>query len=124
IPAPIVAVNLDLRNFDGSPRFVNGQRLFQSATQFVDPLLKSPVFSNTQFSSSHRATQFGDAVQRAEFFKLADQDWHTMLRPRVEQTRTMVLIRGTYRFALNADGTCCRFVLIDINTFVNALFPP
>ena len=36
----------------------------------------------------------------------------------------MVLIRGTYRFALNADGSCCAFVLIDANTFVNALFPP
>src|SRR4029077_3564065 len=42
----------------------------------------------------------------------------------VEQTRTMVLIRGTYRFALNPDGSCCQFVLIDINTFINALFPP
>ncbi len=36
----------------------------------------------------------------------------------------MVLIRGTYRFALNADGSCCAFVLIDANTFANALFPP
>jgi hypothetical protein len=36
----------------------------------------------------------------------------------------MVLIRGTYRFALNADGSCCAFVLIDTNTFANALFPP
>jgi hypothetical protein len=35
----------------------------------------------------------------------------------------MVLIRGTYAFSLNADGTCCRFVLVDANTFVNALFP-
>jgi hypothetical protein len=35
----------------------------------------------------------------------------------------MVLIRGTYRFALNADGSCCAFVLIDANTFTNALFP-
>ena len=35
----------------------------------------------------------------------------------------MRLIRGTYRFSLNADGTCCLFVLVDINTFVNSLFP-
>jgi len=27
-----------------------------------------------------------------------------------------VLIRGTYRFALNADGSCCAFVLIDPGT--------
>jgi hypothetical protein len=35
----------------------------------------------------------------------------------------MVLIRGTYRFALNADGTCCAFVLIDEGAFINAFFP-
>jgi hypothetical protein len=35
----------------------------------------------------------------------------------------MVLIRGTYRFALNPDGSCCFFVLVDILTFENALFP-
>jgi hypothetical protein len=35
----------------------------------------------------------------------------------------MVLLRGTYSFALNADGTCCRYILVDENTFANALFP-
>jgi hypothetical protein len=60
---------------------------------------------------------------RAEFFHKADDEWHTLLRPRVATPRTMVLIRGTYRFALNADGTCCAFVLIDDQTFGPALFP-
>jgi hypothetical protein len=36
----------------------------------------------------------------------------------------MVLIQGTYRFALNGDGTCCAFILVDANAFNNALFPP
>jgi hypothetical protein len=36
----------------------------------------------------------------------------------------MQLIRGTYQFALNPDGTCCRYILVDINAFSNALFPP
>jgi hypothetical protein len=123
IGAPIVPVNLDLRNFDGTPRFVNGQRLFSDATQYVNPVLKSPVFSNTSYSSSSSPTQFTDAVQRAEFFNTAPSDWHTLLHTRTATARTMVLIRGTYRFALNTDGTCCAFVLIDIGTFVNALFP-
>jgi hypothetical protein len=124
IGAPIVAVNLDLRNLDGSPRFVGGKRLFSDATQFVAPVLSSPVFSKTSYSSSEIPTQFTDAVQRAEFNNKADDDWHTLLRSRVETTRTMALIRGTYRFALNLDGSCCAFVLIDVNAFVNALFPP
>jgi len=29
----------------------------------------------------------------------------------------------SYLFALNPDGTCCFFVLLDVNTFVNQLFP-
>jgi hypothetical protein len=123
IGAPVIAVSLDLRNADGSPRFVNGQRLYSDATQFVSPVLKSPVFSKTFYSSSEIPTQFTDAVQRAEFFHKADDDWHTLLRPRVQTARTMVLIRGTYRFALNADGSCCAFVLIDSQAFGAALFP-
>ncbi|GAC1650721.1 MAG: hypothetical protein NVS9B15_10450 [Acidobacteriaceae bacterium] len=34
-----------------------------------------------------------------------------------------MLKRGTYRFALNSDGTCCAYVLIDEGAFINALFP-
>lgn len=124
IGAPVVPVSLDLRNFDGSPRFVGNQRLFSDATQFVAPVLNSPVFSKTSYTSSVTPTQFTDAVQRAEFIHKSDDDWHTLLRPRVATPRTMVLIRGTYRFALNADGSCCAFVLIDEGTFFNALFPP
>jgi len=123
IGAPIVPVSLDLSNADGTPRFVNGQRLFSDATQFVPFVLASPVFSNTTYDSSERPTQFTDAIQRAEFFHTSDDDWHTMLKPGVASARTMVLLKGTHQFALNADGSCCLFVLIDDNTFGNALFP-
>jgi hypothetical protein len=121
--APIVPVDIDLRNADGSPRFVNGQRLISHVAPFVQAALDSPVFTNANWSTSSVPTQFGDAVQRAEFFHNAKDDWHTMLSPSVKTTRTMVLNRGTYQFALNADGTCCRFILVDANTFVNKLFP-
>ena len=124
VNAPLVPVVMDLRNADGTPRFVNGKRLISDGTQFVTPTLQSPIFSRTFYSSSDRATQYTDAVQRAEFFNLADPDWHTMLRPAVKRARTMVLRRGTYAFSLNSDGTCCRFILVDINAFVNAFFPP
>lgn len=123
VPAPVIAVNLDLRNYDGSPRYVNGQRLYSDATKYVAPVLASPVFAKTNYDSSESPTQFTDAVQRAEFFHVANDDWHTMLKPRTATTRTLTLIRGTYRYALNSDGTCCSYVLVDYNTFANALFP-
>jgi hypothetical protein len=123
IGAPIIPVNIDLRNFDGSPRFLNGVRLYSDATRYVNPVLKSPVFANSSYSSSEGPTQFTDAVQRAEFFHQADDDWHTLLKPRVGTPRTMVLIRGTYRFATNSDGTLA-VVFVDANTFFSKLFPP
>lgn len=123
INAPIVPVSLDLRNADGSPRFVNGHRLFYDVTPFIAPTVNSPVFQNTNWTSSPVPTQYTDAVQRAEFFSMEKSDWHTLLSPAVASTKVMVFLRGTYRFALNPDGTCCLFVLIDANTFVNELFP-
>ncbi|HEX4235267.1 MAG TPA: hypothetical protein VH041_13300 [Caldimonas sp.] len=123
INAPIVPVIVDLRNADGSPRFVNGHPLVSYPTQYVQPVLDSPVFQNASYSSSPVPTQITDAVMRAEFQHSAKDDWHTLLNPVVRMTRTMVLLRGTYQFSLNADGTCCRFILVDANTFVNALFP-
>lgn len=121
--APIVPVSLDLRNYDGSPRYVNGKRLYSDATQFVPLVTGSPVFQNYTYSSSLAPTQFTDAVQRAEYYSAAKDDWHTLLAPSVKTPRVMQLLRGTYRFALNPDGTCCAYVLVDANTFVNALFP-
>lgn len=122
--APIIPVSLDLRNFDGSPRYVNGQRLYSDATQYVQPVLNSPVFSYSRYTSSEKPTQFADGIQRAEFFKGPEDDWHTLLVPSVKTPRVMTLIEGTYQFALNPDGSCCAAVLIDSNTFINLLFPP
>src|SRR3954469_7906250 len=124
INAPIIPVDVDLRNFDGSPRFVGSARLISHVAPFVPLTLQSPVFTNAAWSSSPVPTQISDAVQRAEFFHQAKDDWHTMLSPVVKTTRTMVLTRGTYQFALNPDGTCCAFILVDAGTFVNKLFPP
>lgn len=123
INAPIIAVSVDLRNADGSPRFVNGIRMISDATQFVQPVLDSPIFSNATYSSSGVPTQFTDAIQRAEFFDKAKPDWHTLLKPSVKTARTMTLIKGTYLFATNDDGTCCAFILVDEGTFFNELFP-
>lgn len=123
INAPIVPVSLDLRNADGSPRFVNGQRLFYDVTPFIQPTFNSPVFQNSTYTSSPVPTQFADAVQRAEFADQAKPDWHTILNPSVKTTRVMTLLKGTYQFALNPDGSCCAFVLVDRKTFSSKLFP-
>lgn len=138
INAPVVPVSLDLRNSDGSPRYVkvvNGnvttcagnqpgcQRLYSDVTPFVEPFMNGPVFSNATYTSSPVPTQITDAVQRAEFGNHAAADWHTLLNGNVKAPEVMTLIRGTYQFALNRDGSCCLFVLIDENAFTTQLFP-
>ncbi len=122
--APVVPVTIDLLNADGSQRFVNGHPLIYDVTPFITPFMNGPVFGLSNYSSSSEPTQITDAVQRAEFGAFARADWHTLLLPSVKTARVMKLLKGTYRFALNQDGTCCLFVLVDIDTFSNELFPP
>jgi len=127
INAPIIPVIVDLRNFDGSPRFFQGPngpvRMILDGTQYVTPVLQSPIFQNTKYSSSERNTQFADAVHRAQFSRMAEDDWHTRLNPVVKSARTVVLIRGSYQFSVDAIGNL-RYVIVDQNVFTSLLFPP
>jgi hypothetical protein len=77
----------------------------------------------TNYSSSAIPTQFNDAIQRAQFHNVAGRQWHTILDPVVKPERTMSLIRGTYRFALNPDGTLA-WVLVNSSVFGQKFFPP
>lgn len=140
INAPVVPVNIDMLNADGSQRFVitdttncphckpsqlgKKVKLFYNVGQFVKPFMASPVFANAEYSSSPVPTQFVDAVQKAEFGNFGNPGWHTLLQPSIKKTRTMALIEGTYFFALNNDGSCCRFVLVSDPVFGGELFPP
>ena len=120
---PIVPVSLDLLDYDGSVRVVGGRRLHYSVTPFVGAVVDSPVFQNAEYTSSDVPTQFADSVQRAEFYNQMQPDWHTLLKPSVKPERTLSIPRGGYYFALNEEGSCCAFVLVDIKVFSNRLFP-
>jgi hypothetical protein len=121
--APIVPVSLDLLDYDGRLRVVDGRPLHYSVRPFVNAVANSPVFQNADYSSSDAPTQFADAVQRAEFYSQMQSDWHTLLKPEVKAERTLSIPRGLYYFALRPDGACCAFVLVDIKTFSKLLFP-
>jgi hypothetical protein len=117
INAPVVPVAVDLLKPDGSVF------LHYDPTPFILPTLQSPLFENSTFTSSPKPTQVTDAVQRAEFWSTMAPDWHTMLLATLKQERTMQVPSGFYFYRLHKNGTCCRFVLIDINEFFNLLFP-
>lgn len=134
INAPIRPVNVELDDKNGNPRSINGNPLVSDATQFLAPVLASPVFSTNVYTSGSDATQFSDAIQRAEFFNDMKPDWHTVLGPDPKSAVTMKIRQSAncptgphfagcnYAFALNADGTCCRFIEMNIGAFDAGFF--
>jgi hypothetical protein len=74
IPAHILAVSLRLQN-SNLVSFTN-----VSVAPFLTPALNSPNFRLANYSTG-AGIQFGDAVQRAEFFHKMKAGWHTNLNP-------------------------------------------
>ncbi len=96
IPAKITEVSLALLNPDGTTHMT-----VPFTATFDDVMTDSPNFANSTYDSSSTATQFADAVQRAEFFNLAKASWHTRL----------------------SGPTVVNKVTIAIPAFVNVQFP-
>jgi len=126
INAPVQPVNIELDDVNGNLLDIGGQPMISLATPFVTPVLDSPVFSNSAYSSSPTPTQFSDSIQRAEFFNHPMKpDWHTLLGPstlpaltiRISQSATCAsgfpFAGCNYVFALNGDGSCCFFILLN-----------
>lgn len=126
IGAPLVPVTVELLDADGDQAFdpASGARLILGPHAHVRDVLQSPVFEDYQFTSSRKETQFTDAVARATFFHSAGEDWHTLLDTWVADGLTLKVPMGAYQYALNNDGSCCAFMLLDYNTFNALLFPP
>jgi hypothetical protein len=120
IKAPVVPVSVDLLQTADPTSAV---RFHIDGNQFLQPVLSSPIFQNTTYSSSNVPTQYEDAVQRAEYINRGKADWHTMLAASAKTSRTIRVPRGKYLAFGNADGTCCLGLIIDFNTFVNLFFP-
>jgi hypothetical protein len=122
--APVVPVIVSLRNPDGSQAFLpNGQPLIENPLKDVAPVLHSPIFQRTRYSSSTSATQFTDAIQRAEYWGQEQKNWHTELSPTVKTTRVLDVPAGSWQVGLNQDGSL-RFILIDEAAFFAGMFPP
>jgi hypothetical protein len=85
IPAKITTVSLNLLNvpagFSASVPF-----------SFEDLFTDSPNFEEANYTSGHHI-QFGDAVQRAEFFNTMGENWHTILEPNVVSRVTIDIPR-------------------------------
>jgi hypothetical protein len=126
INAPIVPVTVELLDANGNVAVdpTSGASLISNPHDKVRLTEDSPVFDNALFTSSRRETQYTDAIHRAQFFSDIGESWHTLLDPDIERGLTMKIPLGAYLYSLNADGSCCQFILLDENTFGALLFPP
>jgi hypothetical protein len=87
IPAKITAVSLQLLNADGSVNVMVPFGPFEDLTE------DSPNFEESNFTSG-RHIQYGDAINRAQFFNHMDDDWHTVLSgPRFVNRVTLTIPR-------------------------------
>jgi hypothetical protein len=135
--APIIPVTLEMLDKNGSIAIRSGVPLILKVTPAIlGSVLKSPVFQPWIYTSG--VGQFNDQLFRAEFHDRLpsrgeddrsheDEDsggWHTLLAPAVKKTEVMRIPYGSWYYALNADGSCCAFALVDETAFANALFPP
>jgi hypothetical protein len=86
IPVQIDEVSLQLLNDDGS--------VFTTVpfAPFENLMLQSPNFNTANYRSGNQL-QFGDAVQRAEFFNRMAPTWHTNLQPTVVNRTTIQVPR-------------------------------
>lgn len=85
IPAHITTVSLNLLN---PPAGFSPSVPFSFETLFTN----SPNFVGANYSSGNQI-QFGDAVQRAEFFNTMGANWHTVLNPSVVNRVTIDIPR-------------------------------
>lgn len=116
IPATYVPISFFFDEFVDS----NGNNIVIDATAITGEIKDSPNFENAEYSSGF--TQFGDAVQRAEFFNVINKDndndgddsWHTLFdRPRTLIPVTVEVPVGSSEVFALPDGTF--LTLMDIN---------
>ena len=121
IPTVLVPVWLA---FDGS-RDARGQQLVLNATADVSKVAQSPIFQKFAFATG--TTQYGDAVQRAEFFKELDAQsaggsWHTLLGPPRIAPAIQIQIPAADGYLLSSKRTGHSLAVVDLEFVQKELF--
>jgi len=96
-----------------------GNPIILDVSPLIGPLRNSPSFRRATYRSGF--TQFGDAVQRAEFFHVMDLDWHTLINePRPLPAVTLDVPKGAATlFRSRSNGQI--FAVVDISFFISQL---
>jgi hypothetical protein len=106
--------------FDG---FVdaNGNNIVLDVAPLLPAIQNSPNFRNASYGTGN--TQFADAVQRAEFFSIMGDDWHTQLGKPQMLTPVQIEVPANTQLGqlFVTRGTQELFAVIDTGFFISQL---
>lgn len=115
IPTQIIPIALFFDGYSDE----QGKPITLDPGRDVTGVMNSPSFRLAQYPTGY--TQFGDAVQRAQFFHVMSPDWHTLLEP--PQTLRTVNIEVPSGFAtlyrMRSSGAI--FAVVDEGFFISQL---
>ena len=99
VPTSLIPISLVFDEFVDK----NGQRIKIDVTPVLAKVFASPVFQTAGYGTG--ATQFSDAIQRAEFYNVMKPDWHTMVSaPRVLTPVVIEVPVGAARVVTTRSG--------------------
>lgn len=116
IPTQIIAVSMLFEGYVDE----RGEPVALDAESIVPNVQSSPIFRGANYQSVGQ-TQFPDAVQRAEFFRVMSPDWHTLLgAPELLKPVVIDVPRGMARVYRNRS-LGVTFAVVDTNFFISQL---
>ncbi|TAM81967.1 MAG: glycoside hydrolase [Acidobacteria bacterium] len=117
IPTVLVPVSLV---FEG-PAGKTGKNLEISAADDVQKVVQSPIFQKHAFATGN--TQYGDAIQRAQFYKEATaKDWHTLLAQPGVTSPIEITIPPADGYLLTSKKTGHSLAIVDLDFVEKELF--
>ncbi len=115
IPTEIIPISLFFEEYVDD----NGKPLILDPVPIMPRVQASPNFRNATWATGF--TQFGDAVQRAQFFGVENQNWHTLLgKPQILQPIRVDVPPGMAKVFRNRS-TGLTYAVVDSAFFISHL---
>jgi chitinase len=99
-------------------QFAGGKEM--DASPVIAKLIHSPVFQSSSFANGK--TQYGDALQRAEFGQTAASEWHTLLGRPTVAAAIRVEIPVANGYLLHSRRTRKALAVVDLDFVQKAVF--
>jgi chitinase len=109
IPAVVVPLSLSFEAGGGR----NGQKVVMNVEDELPAILHSPIFESHTFGTGN--TQYGDAVQRAQFYKAAKAGWHTLLGPPQLAPPIRIDVPAANGYILHSKRTGKSLAIVDLD---------